>query len=65
MNVGDHLALLREFLDQRQEIIEHIENRVLNVRGKDTSRMSYGGSFEQVLDSCFLRGPDFRAASPG
>ena len=50
----DHLALLREFLDRRQEIIEHVERRLLNVREKDTSRSRSRGEFERILDSCFF-----------
>jgi hypothetical protein len=34
MIFGDHVALLREFLDRRREIVEQIDSRVLNARGK-------------------------------
>jgi hypothetical protein len=59
MNVvfSEHLALLREFLDRRQEIVEHIEHRLLNVREKDTPDSRNRREFEQTLDSCFFKLP--------
>jgi hypothetical protein len=34
MTFGDHVAVLRDILDRRREIVEQIDARVLNVRGK-------------------------------
>jgi hypothetical protein len=34
MTFGEHVALLREFLDRRREIVEHVDTHALNVRGK-------------------------------
>ena len=54
----EHLALLREFLDRREKIVEHIERRLLNVRESDTARSRNRGEFEQILDSCVFGFPD-------
>lgn len=54
----DHLALLREFLDRRQEIVELVERRLLNVREKDTSRSKSRDEFDRILDSCFFGVPE-------
>ena len=51
MNFGEHVALLREFLDRRQEIVEQIERLCCERTGART-----------ILDSCFS--PDFRASCP-
>ncbi len=53
MNFGEHVALLREFLDRRQAIVEEIERRLLNVQGKETPRVSRG-DLGFVLESCFF-----------
>jgi hypothetical protein len=54
MTFGEHVALLREFLNRRQEIVEEIERRLLNVQGKETSRARSRGELEQILESCFF-----------
>ena len=36
MTFAGHVALLREFLDRRREIVEQIDSRVLNARGRST-----------------------------
>jgi hypothetical protein len=61
MNFGEHVALLREFLDRRQAIVEEIERRLLNVQGKEMPRASRG-ELEQALESCFFGVPGL---SPG
>jgi len=35
-----HVTLLDRFLDRRQDIVEEIERRLLNVQGKDVARAS-------------------------
>lgn len=54
---ADHVALLNQFLDQRPNIVERIESRLLNVRGKDVSRSRHRDTFEQLLNGCFFSSP--------
>ena len=49
----DHVALLSGFLDRHERIVEDIESRLLNVRGKDTSRKA----IEETFHSCFFGAP--------
>ena len=53
----DHVALLTQFLNRRQEIVDKIESNLLNVRGKDTSRNRNRAFFEHTLNSCFFNVP--------
>jgi hypothetical protein len=62
---SEHLALLREFLDRPNEIVEQIERRLLNVREKETSRSRNRAEFHNILDSCFFGLPGLpRGLSP-
>jgi hypothetical protein len=56
MAVGfsSYIELLSEFLERRREIVEHIENRLLNVRGKATSRNRNRDYFDQLCNACFF-----------
>ena len=54
---SDHVALLNGFLDHRERIVEDIETRLLNVRGKDTSRNRNREFFEQAFHACFFTSP--------
>jgi hypothetical protein len=54
---SDHVALLSQFLDRRQAIVDAIEGTLLNVRGKDTSRNRNREHFEQLLNACFFNLP--------
>ncbi len=51
---SDHVALLNEFLVRHQQIVEDIQSRLLNVRGKDPSRNRSRG---------FLKAHSTRASS--
>ncbi len=50
----DYLALLRDLLERRQPIVESIEHRVLNVRGKPLARIRAREAFEAALNGCFF-----------
>jgi hypothetical protein len=50
----DHLALFHEFLNRREQIVDAIEGRLLNVRDKPISRSRDRRQFERVLDDCFF-----------
>jgi hypothetical protein len=52
-----HVALLSQFLDRRQVIVDGIEGTLLNVQGKDTSRNRNREHFEQLLNACFFNLP--------
>jgi hypothetical protein len=51
---SDHVALLTHFLNRRQGIVESIESRLLNVRGKDASRSRNREYFDETFNSCFF-----------
>ncbi len=57
MNVGfsGHVALLNQFLDRRREIVENVEGRLLNVRGKDASRTRNREYFAQHIQRLLFR----------
>ena len=54
VSFSDHAELLRLFLDRRQDIVEGIESRLLNVRDKAISRSRDRHDFRRLLDSCFF-----------
>jgi hypothetical protein len=49
-----HVTLLDRFLDRRQDIVEEIERRLLNVQGKDVARAGDRRNIGQILSSCFF-----------
>jgi hypothetical protein len=51
---SEHVALLREFLERRHEIVDRIDSRLLNVQGKDAWRIRSRAQLERLLDSCFF-----------
>jgi hypothetical protein len=53
----DHVALVSEFLSRRQDIVDNIESRLLNVGGKDAARTRHRAHLQHVLDSCFFNAP--------
>jgi hypothetical protein len=55
---GDHLALVDRFLDRQQTIVERIEQALLNVRDRDTSRRRDRPFFERTFTTCFFGLPD-------
>ena len=54
---SDHIGLLGQFLAGRQRIVEDIDRRLLNVRGKATARGTDRGFFDGVLTNCFFESP--------
>lgn len=60
---ADHVALLGQLLDGRQEIVGRIQSHLLNVRGKETSRRRDRPYFERLLDSCFFSLPGLPSGS--
>jgi hypothetical protein len=55
---ADCLALVDRCLDRREPIVERIEQTLLNVRDKDTSRRRDRPFFDRAFDTCFLGLPD-------
>jgi hypothetical protein len=53
-----HIALLDQFVTRRMEIVEGIEEKLLNVRGKETEHIRNRAHFGRLLNDCFfaLRG---------
>ena len=51
---ADHVALLTAFVACRQEIIEQIESRLLNVRARDASLAGTREAFAHAFTSCFF-----------
>jgi hypothetical protein len=54
---SSYVALLSQFLERRGEIVAHIEGRLLNVRGKDTSRNRNRDYFDHMFTACFFNLP--------
>jgi len=52
-----HVALLDQFLLRRREIVEQIEEKLLNVRGKETERIRNRAHFDRLLNDCFFALP--------
>ncbi len=53
-----HVALLEQFLARRSEIVERIEEKLLNVRGKETERNRNRAHFDRLLNDCFFTWSD-------
>jgi hypothetical protein len=62
---SDQIALLRQFLDGRVDIVDRIERGLLNVQGKETSRRRDRQHFERLLDTCFFDLPGVPRAAAG
>jgi hypothetical protein len=54
---SDHIGLLGQFLAGRQQIVEDIDRRLLNVLGKATARGRDRGFFDDILTNCFFESP--------
>ena len=54
---SDHIGLLEQFLAGRQQIVDDIDRRLLNVRGKATAQGTDRGFFDDILTSCFFESP--------
>jgi len=54
---SDHVALLTHHLHRRAVIVDTIEGTLLNVRGKETSRIRDRRFFEQRVNACFYGAP--------
>jgi len=54
---SDHVALLNELLTRHQAIVDQIENRVLNVQGKETARNRSREYVDRAFSSCFYDTP--------
>ena len=52
-----HIALLDQFLLRRSDIVESIEEKLLNVCGKETERIRNRAHFERLLNDCFFTLP--------
>jgi hypothetical protein len=49
-----YAALLGQFLARRQDIVDAIERRLLNVRDKPLSQSRNRSAFDEILTSCFF-----------
>jgi hypothetical protein len=54
---SDHVALLEQFLAGRQRIVDDIDRRLLNVRGKAITQETDRGCFDEIFISCFFESP--------
>jgi hypothetical protein len=52
-----YIAVLEQFLAGRRDIVDDIERRLLNVRGKRAGQHSDRGSLDGMLNSCFVESP--------
>lgn len=52
-----HVALLDQFLTRRADIVDRIEEKLLNVRGKETERIRNRTHFDRLLNDCFFALP--------
>jgi hypothetical protein len=60
-----HTGLLEQFLAHRQQIVDDIERRLLNVRRKEIGQHADRELFDDILTSCFFELPTLsRQASP-
>ncbi len=60
-----HTRLLEQFLARRQEIVDDIERRLLNVRRKEIAQHVDRELFDDILNSCFFLSPALsQQASP-
>ena len=57
------VTLFDFFLTRRRDSVERIEQQLLNVQGKETSRRRDRAYFENLLDSCFFGLPGLPAGS--
>lgn len=53
----EHIQLLEQFLAGRQEIVDRLELRLLNVRGKATARNGDHQLIADACDACFFEWP--------
>jgi hypothetical protein len=60
---AEHLALFQQLLAHRRDIVQRIEQHLLNVQGKDTSRRRDRPHFDQLLNTCFFALPGLPAGS--
>jgi hypothetical protein len=58
---SDHIGLLEQFLAGRQQIVNDIDRRLLNVRGKAIDQEADRRLFDDILTDCFFESP---AVSP-
>ena len=54
---SDHIGLLEHFLAGRDQIVDDIDRRLLNVRGRSTDHGIDRGLFETILTNCFSESP--------
>jgi hypothetical protein len=59
MPFPDHIGLLEQFLAGRQQIVEDIDRRLLNVRGGPIGPQADGDVFDgiEIISSCFFESP--------
>jgi hypothetical protein len=54
---ADHIGLLEHFLAGRQEIVDQIDRRLLNLKGKASRQHTGHGSWADMLNGCFFELP--------
>jgi hypothetical protein len=57
VSFSDHIRLLEQFLAGRQQIVDGIDRRLLNVRGKATAQGTDRERLEDILSRCFFESP--------
>ena len=53
----DHVGLLEQFLAGRRQIVDDIDRRLLNLKGKAVRQDSSRGSWADILNGCFFQSP--------
>src|ERR1700730_6548681 len=61
---SDHIALLEQFLAGRRDIVDEIERRLLNVRGKAAGQHGDRGSLDDTINGCFFESPGVSRDAP-
>ena len=54
---ADHIGLLEHFLAGRREIVDHIDRRLLNLKGKAIRQHTGRESWADILNGCFFELP--------
>src|ERR1700737_3000068 len=61
---SDHIAVLEQFLAGRRDIVDDIERRLLNVRGKAAGQLSDRRSLDDMINGCFFESPAVSRDAP-
>jgi len=64
VSFSDYIAVLEQFLAGRRDIVDDIERRLLNVRGKAAGQQIDRGSLDDTINGCFFESPAVSRDAP-